>query len=182
MSIYEVMFYTDSSKDVPMICKMAEKDSKELRHGKSISSIYKIKLEIIQQGVKDDFIKNMNEALIVDSYTKMHIEEAIGKDVEFIACTGLDEQVYAVNILNVLEDALNREKSDYIVFDGDFPNVKVRGKIGVIWRTVLHKNKILGHIFRIRDFPRSIFVDDFFKQIIIDNNLKGIDFNQVETL
>lgn len=69
-----------------------------------------------------------------------------------------------------------------MIYPEDFPNEKVRGKIGTIWKKILKKEKMEGHIFRIDEYLNSIFIDEYLKNLIVNNGFTGIDFNKIELL
>lgn len=178
--IYEIMFYGDSTKKIPLICKI--KDDllcAELKKGKAYVKT-ELEMEIIQDGEPDNFLKNTNEVLIVDDIVKNCLAILEFEDIEIIPVNINEKKYYIINVLRMLKGSLNKEKSKYTVFKDDFPNEKVRGKIGTLWKVVLNKCKISGHIFRIEEYPKSIFVDEYFKNVILENGFTGLNFNKID--
>lgn len=139
-----------------------------------------IELKIIQDGSKDNFIKNTQKLLIIDEKVKEAMDSEEFADIEFVPINIGKQEYYILNIMKIIIDSLDVQKSIVMTFPNDFPNEKVRGKIGTIWKTVLYENKIQGHIFRIAEYPSDIFVDEYFRDLIRKNGFTGIDFQKIE--
>lgn len=181
MNVYEVIFYGDSSRKRPLICKVEEElECKKLKIGEEFNGT--LKMEIIQDGKSDDFVKNTDELLIVDKDIKVCFESNKIEDIQFIPVQIGSADYYVINILKKVSDSLDLQNSKYMIYPDNFPNEKVRGKIGTIWQTVLLKDKIDGHIFRIEEHLNDIFVDEYLKTLIENNGFSGIDFNKVKVL
>lgn len=180
MNIYEIMFYGDSPKNPPFICKMKEEEEcSKFQLGMPYKKEKEIEIKIIQSGLKDNFIKNTQELLIIDEKVKGIMDSAKLEDIQYVPITIEKQEYYILNIMKMIFDSLDLKKSVVMTFPHDFPNEKVRGEIGTIWKTVLYKNKIQGHIFRISEYPSNIFVDEYFKDLIEKNGLTGIDFQKI---
>ena len=84
------------------------------------------------------------------------------------------------NILNVLP-ALDLVKSNFMVFDEDFPNKAVRGHIKWARKVVLRNDIVEPHdIIRIENYEVPIFVSEKFRKIFQKNKCTGIRFTKVE--
>ena len=177
MKIYEIIFYGDSPKKIPFICEIKnEAECERFQQGISYKNEEDIEIKIIQQGLKDNFLKNTQKLLLVD---KVMGEKGM-EDIEYVPVKIEKEEYYIMNILKIIYGSLNTEKSIVLRYPDDFPNEIVRGEIGCIWKTVLFQDKIQGHIFRIAEFPSDIFVDEYLKNLIEKNGFTGIDFHAVE--
>lgn len=181
MKIYEILFYGDSVNEMPFICKIND----EMVYEKFLLGVpfigdKKIELKIIQDGIKDNFLENTQKLLIIDSKVKNVLDMNDFQEVEYIPIEIENQIYYIINVLKVNSDCLNLEKSKILRFPSDFPNLNVRGKIGTIWKTVLYKEKIQGHIFRIKEYPSDIYVDELFKCLIEENGFTGIHFRNIE--
>ena len=182
MNIYEILFYGDSKYNKPMVCKLLKsRDDKIFKLGTEYCGEL-IKLDIIQSGKEDDFLKNTNELMIVNENVKNVLLKSGLANIQLIPCQQGEKTYYIVNVLNMLRDCLNLSESKVKRFPEDFPNERVRGKIGMIMKTVLNENKVQGHIFRIEEYPNTIYVDDFFREIILQNNFTGLDFHKVNVI
>lgn len=180
MSIYEVIFYGDSPKSNPFLCEIKNEEIvREFQLGKSYKNKEEIELKIIQKGSKDNFLKNTQKLLVVDEKVKKIMDVEDMENIEFIPIEIEQQQYYIINIVNMLYDSLDWHKSVIMTYPEDFPNKAVRGKIGTIWKTVLYKNRIKGHIFRIAEHTSDVFVDEYFKDLIEKNGFTGIDFQKV---
>ena len=178
LSIYEIIFYGDSSPKKPLICKVNEKESMKLKKADKYNG--DLELEIIQDGKCDDFVKNTNELLIINEDVKVCMEKNNINNIQYIPIIISNKKFYIINILKIIYNSLDKINSKCMIYPKDFPNEKVRGKIGTIWKIVLKKEKIEGHIFRIDEYLNSIFVDEYLKNLIEDNGFTGIDFNKIE--
>ena len=181
MKIYEIIFYGDSPKKIPFICEIKnEAECERFQQGISYKNEEDIEIKIIQQGLKDNFLKNTQELLLVDKNVKKVMDEEGLEDIEYVPVKIEKEEYYIMNILKMIYGSLNIEKSIVLRYPDDFPNEIVRGEIGCIWKTVLFQDKIQGHIFRIAECPSDIFVDEYLKNLIEKNGFTGIDFHAVE--
>lgn len=181
LTIYEIIIGEDSPKEETCICEIkGEMEYEKFYLGMSYKSEKEIETKIIRHGLKDNFIDNAQSLLIVDQEVKkvMDLEKFV--DIEFVPIKIEKREYYILNIMNIIFDSLDMKKSVVMTFPDDFPNKKVRGKIGTIWKTVLYENKIRGHIFRIAEFPKGIFVDEYFRDLIKKNRFTGIDFHKIE--
>lgn len=181
LNIYEIIFYGDSSKKKPFICEINnELECRKFHLGMSYKKEEELEIKIIQHGLKDNFIKNTQKLLIIDKKVKKIMDEERLEDIEYVPVKIEEQEYYVLNIINLIYGSLNMSKSIVLTFPDDFPNERVRGEIGSIWKTVLYKNKIQGHIFRIAEYASDIFVDEYFKNIIEKNGFTGIDFHAIE--
>lgn len=181
LTIYEIIIGEDSPKEETCICEIkAGEEHENFYSGMSFKDEENIETKIIRYGVKDNFIDNPQSLLIADQEVKEVMELKKISDIEFIPVKIDEAEYYVLNITNIIYESLDMKKSLLMTFPNDFPNKKVRGKIGTIWEPVLYKNKIRGHIFRIAEFPRSIFVDEYLRDIVKKNEFTGIDFQKIE--
>lgn len=177
--IYEIIFYEDSQKEIPLICKI--RDSVQCKNMKVCKAYTQnVDLDVIQMGECDNFVKNTDKLLIVDEKTKSILENLNIDNVQYIPAQLNGMTYYIINILTLLHGSLDMKNSRYMIFPDDFPNMKVRGKIGTIWSIVLLKRKIDKHIFRIEEYSNTIFVDDYLKSAIEQYGLSGLDFHRVD--
>ena len=100
--------------------------------------------------------------------------------IQYVPTKINDMDYYIINVLSLISSSLDMEKSQYMIYPNDFPNARVRGRIGTIWKVVLLRNKICEHIFRIEEYRNAIFVDEYFKNIIEQYGFSGLDFQRVE--
>lgn len=183
MKIYEVMFYGDSPHETPFICGVKEEtEYKKFALGVHYHYINaeKLELKIIQDGIKDNFLKNTEKLLIIDEKVKNVLDSNNIQDIEYVQIEIDAERYYIINILKMISGSLDLKKSIIMRYPSDCANEYVRGKIGAIWKPVLYKKKIQGHIFRIEEHPSDVFVDEYFKCLIEKNGFTGIDFELIE--
>jgi len=179
LSIYEIIFYGDSRKEMPLICKIKDGvECEKLKECKMYSN--NIELEIVQKGDCDSFVKNTDKLLIIDKRTKGVLESLNIDSIQYVPTKINDMDYYIINVLSLISSSLDMEKSQYMIYPNDFPNARVRGRIGTIWKVVLLRNKICEHIFRIEEYRNAIFVDEYFKNIIEQYGFSGLDFQRVE--
>ena len=81
---------------------------------------------------------------------------------------------YALNILDIVENAVNMEKSKYTLFgSGDCKLVSFQ-------KYVLRTESINGlHIFKLKEAPFSVFVSELIRESIVQNGMTGFDFLEI---
>ena len=84
---------------------------------------------------------------------------------------------YALNIIDVLNNAIDFEKSDFVLLKyGDIEMKSFR-------KFVLKETEVIGHdIFILKDSPMYIFVSERIKELIMNNKLLGFDFIEVSVV
>lgn len=80
-----------------------------------------------------------------------------------------------MNILDVVENAIDFEKSSFGVLHDEEP------KAYAIWKYVLKHSAIQGHdLFRLKEHIVAMFCSDNIKELIDDNGLTGFSFKEIE--
>lgn len=142
--------------------------------------------EICCHGNPDDALQNRAMLPIFSPRLKALLEDEKVSGIQYLPIQVYDfygkeyEGFHIVNILNLIE-AFDYKHSQYSVFPEDFPNVRVRGKIGGIWKAVL-RDVIPDHcdIFRIVEQPDYIFVTEKIRRLFHKHGLTGYSFDEVE--
>ena len=149
MKIYEIIFFGDSPKKIPFICEIKnEAECERFQQGISYKNEEDIEIKIIQQGLKDNFLKNTQKLLLVDKKVKKVMGEKGMEDIEYVPVKIEKEEYYIMNILKMIYGSLNIEKSIVLRYPDDFPNEIVRGEMGAFGKqyyfNIKNKDIFLG--------------------------------------
>ena len=101
------------------------------------------------------------------------LKNQIEKDGQILPLLTDEGQYYFFNVLSIV-DGLNETESDLIRIGS--------GKIVYIGKYVLKNNDYTkSHIFKLENLEKdSVFVTEAFKENIINNDLQGFDFIEVD--
>ncbi|HBC86286.1 MAG TPA: hypothetical protein DCZ94_04955 [Lentisphaeria bacterium] len=93
---------------------------------------------------------------------------------------GLGTDFSIANFLNFVA-AFDYKKSKYERFEDDFPNPNVRGKLSMIDKYALHREKLVGlDVIRLKDYKRRFFVSEKVKKLFEEYKFTGYSFIEVE--
>ncbi|WP_026506598.1 imm11 family protein [Butyrivibrio sp. MC2013] len=130
-----------------------------------------------------DFINNKRDWFIISSRCYHVLKQELYTGVQFLPIVirngkdGSNTMGYIVNILHVLEGAINFEKSGYgVLKDGD-------KKIYAIWKYVLNENIIQNYdLFRLKEHSVAMFCSEKIKSIIEQEKLTGFSFKKIDVI
>lgn len=111
------------------------------------------------------------------------LKQELSTGVQFIPIAinngkdGSNTMGYIVNILNVLEGAINFEHSGYgVLKDGD-------KKVYAIWKYALNDSIIRNYdLFRLKEHSVAMFCSEKIKKIIEQEQLTGFSFKKIEII
>lgn len=132
--------------------------------------------------VLSDYAANSLTWLVISKKCYQSIQKIIADNgVQFLPVQLIDRSeiqrpinYYVSNVVDMVEDAIDMEKSKYTMFgSGD-------NKVVSFLKYVLRKEVIKGHhIFKLKEAPFSVFVSEQIRASIIQNGMTGFDFLEI---
>ncbi len=139
-----------------------------------------------RDGDPDDALQNH---MMIPIFSPRLMEELDFNKIDGIQYLNIDILISAekvvsgfviANITNFVS-AFNYNKSVYSIFEKNFPNQNVIGKISRVKKFVLDKDKLLGFdVIRLVDYKRRFFVSEKIKKIFKKNKFTGYSFVEIE--
>lgn len=155
----------------------------EMWNGHAISdwdSSYSFKADSSNsEGMLTDVLLNSASFLIFSEKLRRLLESAGINDLQYLPTQILDAKkrklaiYYVINILQVIP-ALDRNRSEITYTN------KKRTDISWIPKVVFKEELLEGvHIFRLKEYPVSVYISEKFKTIFLENKCTGWEFREV---
>ena len=187
MNYYKLMYDGDNSKDY-IDCdhyNIGSNDEYCLKAGRAITEWNNITFsyDSNEGNIISDYISNILDWLIVSEKFKYLLNKysSIEGSCQFLPLVVSDYaghnkpiNAYALKVIDILINAIDFEKSDFVLLKyGDIEMKSFR-------KFVLKETEVIGHdIFILKDSPMYIFVSERIKELIINNKLLGFAFTEV---
>ncbi len=133
--------------------------------------------------IVSDYVANLFRWFLVTNYFVDSVADIFNEqNVQLLPVTLIDKSgckenitCQVVNILDVIDDALDLDNSKYDFFELDDE------RILSVEKYALKKENIKNHdLFRIKDDTIPIFVSEKIKKIIVEKEMKGFVFIEIE--
>lgn len=147
--------------------------------GKRMASDWKAPAFGIQRSSRPvrDFVSWFLGAMVVTAKAKSAIEKLIAPYVEFLPLAVVKgHELFAVNVIEIL-DCLDREASNVTYSPDDPTRVIHIGKVVFIPRRLKRVP-----IFKVPEWPGSVFVSEEFVHVVVEAKLKGAGFDDPENI
>jgi hypothetical protein len=122
-----------------------------------------------------DFVSfDTNTAFLVSQRVANFLKENFSTSVELIEFPNIkDKQYYLVNVIKLIGNCINLNMSGVTLNN--------EGAIQNIDGYVFKENCIIGpEIFKVKEFPRKVFITDEFKRLLETNKFTGMEFIRPE--
>ncbi|MGE5328495.1 MAG: imm11 family protein [Deltaproteobacteria bacterium] len=184
---YYRLIYKETNKELILVNNYDIKglDLRKLWRGESIDKWDEsIRLTYSKKGIAVDYLPNVLSWLIFSDKAVKVFKDMSIKNIQMFPVNitkGLkNEEVLKYNVVNILTSipALNREKSDYAIWEDSLEEIKF------IRKAVLNKVMINEDIdiFLLKEGVVYVIVSERLKKQLEINDITGVDFEELETI
>jgi hypothetical protein len=184
---YYKLGFDDTQRDKCVFCDELSDKKMYDYHDFSKGEIKECKGKLIyyynsdKGSVKTDYILAVNSWFIITEKAYRVLKDELNECAQVIPITICDriskneEKAYIVNILDVVENAIDFEKSSYGLLSDDDP------KVYAIWKYVLKSSFIqCNKLFKLKEDMFVMFCSEQLKKLVNDNGLTGFSFKEIE--
>lgn len=159
----------------------------ELRQGKSVADWSPGWIRAStpdHDGEADDVLQSHLGLPIYSARLRAALRESGIEDIQYLPLRVLRSDGRGINgfsIANIttVRDALDRERSDYSTFGGDYVIARRRGDISDVRTSVLMARQLTGcDVFRLQGFLPAYYVSERFRDVFERHRFTGYSFRQ----